>query len=169
MREAAPENCPLQHSLQNKLQTETLPPLVVGRRRDVDSAGVLMDDLAGRVTNRIQLTTDGLRVYLDAVGETFGNDIDYGILVKVHGASPESAIGRYSPAECIGCKKSRVAGHPERKHIGTSYVERPNLSMRMGMRRFRQLTNAFSKKIENHFHALALYFTFYNFIRLHKR
>jgi hypothetical protein len=90
------------------------------------------------------------------------------MLVKIYGASPESAIGRYSPAECIGCKKSRVAGHPERKHIRTSYVERPNLSMRMGMRRFTRLTNAFFKKIENHFHALALYFTFYNFIRLHQ-
>src|SRR5947209_20556749 len=95
MREAAPEKCALQHSLQNKLQTETLPPLVVGRRRDVDSARVLMDDLAGRVTNSIQLTTDALRVYLDAVGETFSNDIDYGMLGKVYGASPGSAIGGY--------------------------------------------------------------------------
>jgi IS1 family transposase len=137
-------------------------------RRDVDSARVLMDDLSARVANRIQLTTDGLRVYLDAVGGAFGNDIDYGMLVKIYGASPESAIGRYSPAECIGAKKMRVAGHPERKHISTSYVERSNLSMRMGMRRFTRLTNAFSKKLENHFHALALYFTFYNFIRLHK-
>ena len=106
----------------------------------------------------------GLRVYLDAVGEAFGNDIDDGMLVKIYGASPESAIGRYSPAECIGCKKSRVAGHPERKHIGSSYVERSNLSRRTGMRRFRWLSNAFSKKLENHLHALALYFTFYNSI-----
>jgi hypothetical protein len=112
--------------------------------------------------------TDGLRVYFDAVGEAFGNDIDYGMLVKIYGASPESAIGRYSPAECIGSKKSRVAGHPERKHISTSHVERSNLSMRMGMRRFTRLTNAFSKTLESHFHALALYFTFYNFIRMHK-
>jgi hypothetical protein len=89
------------------------------------------------------------------------------MLVKIYGASPESTIGRYSPADCIGSKKSRVAGYPERKHISTSYVERSNLSMRMGMRRFTRLTNAFSKKIENHFNALALYFTFYNFIRLH--
>jgi IS1 family transposase len=137
-------------------------------RRDVDSARVLMNDLAARVANRIQLTTDGLRVYLDAVGEAFGNDIGYGMLVKIYGASPESAIGRYSPAECIGSKKSRIAGHPERKHISTSYVERSNLSMRMGMRRFTRLTNAFSKKLENHFHALALYFTFYDFVRIHK-
>jgi hypothetical protein len=112
--------------------------------------------------------TDGLRVYFDAVSEAFGNDIDYGMLVKIYGASPESAIGSYSPAECIGCKKSRVARHPERKHISTSYVERSNLSMRMGMRRFTRLTNAFSKKLENHFHALALYFTFYDFVRIHK-
>jgi IS1 family transposase len=137
-------------------------------RRDIDSARVLMDDLAARVANRIQLTTHGLRFCLDAVGEAFGSDIDYEMLVKIYGASPESAIGRYSPAECIGAKKSRVAGHPERKHISTSYVERSNLSLRMGMRRFTRLTNAFSKKIENHFHALALYFTFYNFIRIHK-
>jgi hypothetical protein len=127
-----------------------------------------MDDLAARVANRIQLTADPLRVYLDAIGEAFGDDIDYGMLVKIYGASPESAIGRYSPAECIGSKKSRVAGHPERKHISTSYVEGSNLSMRMRMRRFTRLTNAFSKKLENHLHALALYFTFYNFVRIHK-
>lgn len=105
-----------------------------------------------------------LRLYLDAVGEAFGNDSDDGMLVKVHRASPESAIGRHRPAECIGGKKSRIPGHAERKHIGTSYVERSNLSMRMAMRRFRRLTNAFSKKLENHFHALALYLSFYNSI-----
>jgi len=136
-------------------------------RRDADSAKVLMDDLSARLATRIQLTTDGLRVYLDAVNEAFGKDIDYGMLVKIYGTSPESAMGRYSPAECIGAKKMRVAGVPERKHISTSYVERSNLSMRMGMRRFTRLTNAFSKKLENHYHALSLYFVFYNFIRIH--
>ncbi|MEA2840389.1 MAG: hypothetical protein QOF41_1719 [Methylobacteriaceae bacterium] len=106
------------------------------------------------------LTTDGLRVNLDTVGEAFGNDIDYGMLVEIYGASPESPIGRHSPAERIGSKKSRIAGDPERKHISTSHVKRSNLSMRVGMRRFARLTNVFSKNLENHYHALSLYFTF---------
>jgi IS1 family transposase len=136
--------------------------------RDADSARVLMDDLAARVANRIQLTTDGHKAYLQAVDEAFGDDIDYGMLVKIYGASPESAVGRYSPAECIGAYKQKLTGKPDEFYISTSYVERQNLNMRMGMRRFTRLTNAFSKKLENHYHALSLYFVFYNFVRMHK-
>jgi hypothetical protein len=102
------------------------------------------------------------------VDEAFGTEIDYGMLVKIYGASPESMIGRYSPAVCIGAYKSKMTGKPDEFYISTSYVERQNLNMRMGMRRFTQLTNAFSKKLENHYHALSLYFVFYNFVRMHK-
>jgi IS1 family transposase len=136
--------------------------------RDADSARVLMDDLSARVANRIQLTTDGHRAYVEAVDEAFGSEIDYGMLVKIYGASPESAMGRYSPAECIGAKRTKMTGNPDEFYISTSYVERQNLNMRMGMRRFTRLTNAFSKKLENHYHALSLYFVFYNFCRIHK-
>ncbi|AQR73431.1 IS1 transposase [Sphingomonas sp. LM7] len=127
----------------------------------------LMDDLRARLANRVQLTTDGHRAYLEAVEGAFGGDVDYAQLVKLYGPTI-SAPGRYSPAECIGAKKVRREGNPDEKHISTSYVERQNLNMRMGMRRFTRLTNAFSKKLENHIHALALYFAFYNFCRIHK-
>ena len=140
---------------------------VVGGR-DADYALMLMDDLRDRLANRVQLTTDGHKAYLSAVEEAFGDDIDYSQLVKLYGAAPESAKGRYSPAECIGARKERVTGNPAWSHISTSYVERQNLNMRMGMRRFTRLTNGFSKKLDNHCHALALYFTYYNFVRIHK-
>ncbi|HEX2554540.1 MAG TPA: IS1 family transposase [Microvirga sp.] len=140
---------------------------VVGGR-EADSARVLMDDLKARLANRVQLTTDGHKAYLEAVSEAFGDEIDYGMLVKIYGASPESMRGRYSPAECIGAKRQKIVGKPDEFYISTSYVERQNLNMRMGMRRFTRLTNAFSKKLENHYHALSLYFTFYNFVRIHK-
>ena len=136
--------------------------------RDAEVANMFMDDVADRLDGRVQLTTDGNRVYLDAVAGAFGNDIDYAMLVKLYGASPESAKGRYSPAECIGIQKTRVTGNPDKTAVSTSYVERANLTMRMGMRRFTRLTNAFSKKIDNHVYALSLYFVFYNFCRIHK-
>ena len=136
--------------------------------RDGDSAARFIGDLASRLANRVQLTTDGHKAYLEAIEGAFGCDIDYAMLVKIYGPSPDSAKGRYSPSDCTGAIKTPIEGKPDPKHISTSFVERSNLSMRMGMRRFTRLTNAFSKKIENHIHALSLYFVFYNFARQHK-
>ena len=136
--------------------------------RDAEFANIFMDDLADRLDHRVQLTTDGHKVYLNAVESAFGNDIDYAQLVKLFGASPDAKKGRYSPAKCTGIKKRERVGTPNDKHISTSYVERMNLSIRMGLRRFTRLTNAFSKKFENHCHALALYFVWYNFCKQHK-
>lgn len=135
--------------------------------RGTESAHVLMNDLMYRLKNRVQLTTDGHSAYLMAVDNTFANNIDYAQLYKIYG-SDSSKEKRYSPAECLGTKKIRITGDPDQKHISTSYVERQNLTMRMGMRRFTRLTNAFSKKLENHFYAIALHFMYYNFCRIHK-
>jgi IS1 family transposase len=126
--------------------------------RSAATAHAFMEDVASRTRNRIQLTTDGYRVYAEAVEDAFGSDIDYAMLVKIYGASNDSPESRYSPATCIGCRTGVLAGNPDPDHISTSYVERQNLSMRMGMRRFTRLTNGFSKKLENHGHMVALYF-----------
>jgi IS1 family transposase len=136
--------------------------------RDAYAASMFIRDVAGRLANRIQLTSDGLKTYLSAVERSFGNDIDYAMLVKHYGAGPDGPQTRYSPAQCTGITVGTVAGQPDEKHISTSYVERSNLSIRMGLRRFTRLTNAFSKKAENHAHALAIYFMHYNFVRQHK-
>jgi IS1 family transposase len=135
--------------------------------RDGASASAFVNDLASRLKNRIQLTSDGLKLYLDAVEDAFGGDVDYAQLVKLYGASGENET-RYSPAKCLGCIPTAVTGDPGRKHISTSYVERQNLTMRMHMRRFTRLTNGFSKKIENHVHMVALYAVFYNWTKIHK-
>ena len=135
--------------------------------RDAGSAYTFVEDLAARLAGRIQLTSDGLRLYLDAVEAAFGADVDYSQLVKLYGTAVENET-RYSPATCLGCIAKAVTGDPDPKHISTSYVERQNLTMRMSMRRFTRLTNGFSKKIRNHVHMVALYTVFYNWMRIHK-
>ncbi len=146
--------------------TKLVPSFMVGNR-DGDAAKQFIDDLKSRLAHRVQLTTDGLKVYLDAVEEAFGADIDYAQLVKLYGTEPEGER-KYSPPKCISAEKIPITGNPNGKHISTSYVERQNLTMRMSMRRFTRLTNAFSKKVENLAHAVALHFMYYNLGRIHK-
>src|SRR2546430_4957070 len=138
--------------------------------RDAEFALMLMDDLRGRLANRVRLTTDGHRAYLQAVEDALGADIDYAMLIKLYGDPPSSpeAARRYSPSECVGTRTENIAGNPDPKYVSTFYAERANLTMRMAIRRFNRLTNAFSKKLENHAHMVALYALWYNFVRIHK-
>jgi IS1 family transposase len=150
-------------------ETKLVPSWFVGSR-DLEHAYAFIADLKDRLANRIQLTSDGHRPYITAVPETFRGKIDYAVLVK-HYATPRpepEAARRYSPTECIGVSRDPVWGKPEWKHISTSHVERQNLTMRMSMRRFTRLTNAFSKKAKNHEYAVSLHFMHYNFCRIHK-
>ena len=146
--------------------TKLVPSWRIGNR-DVDTATDFMHDLANRLTNRVQLTTDGHKMYLEAVEDAFGYKIDYSQLIKLYGVVMENET-RYSPAQCIGTEKRAIKGNPDDKYTSTSYVERQNLTMRMSMRRFTRLTNAFSKKVENLAHAVALHFMYYNFCRIHQ-
>ena len=145
--------------------SKLIPSWIVGPRDGV-TARIFVSDLAGRLADRIQLTSDGLAAYLQTVERAFRGDVDYAQLVKIYGETSEGPK-RHSPAECIGCQKHEIVGYPDPAHISTSYVERANLSLRMGMCRFTPLTNAFSKKIENHAAAVALYLMYYNFARVH--
>ncbi len=145
--------------------TKLVPTWHIGRR-DATAAKAFIDDLAGRLANRMQLTTDGHKPYLQAVEDAFGADIDYAVLINIYGADPANEK-RYSAAECIGTDVHVIQGQPDVARVSTSYVERQNLTMRMHMRRFTRLTNAFSKKAENHAHAVALHFMHYNFCKIH--
>ncbi len=147
-------------------ETKLLVSWLVADRK-TESAIIFLRDVKERLTNRVQLTSDGHRSYVYAVDDAFGDDIDYAMLQKIYGAEPHGEK-RYSPAKCIGAKKREITGNPDPAHISTSYVERQNLTMRMHMRRFTRLTNAFSKKIENHACAVALHSMYYNFVRLHQ-
>jgi len=147
--------------------TKLVPSFLVGKR-SARYAHIFMMDLASRLQERIQLTTDGHKAYLSAVEAAFGGDIDYAMLVKMYGNSSGQDERRYSPAECKGIEKIRIEGNPDLSHVSTSYVERQNLTMRMSMRRFTRLSNGFSKKVENLEHAVALHFMNYNFARVHK-
>ena len=146
--------------------SKLVPCWMVGKR-DASYACHFIHDLKKRLVGRVQLTTDGYQAYIGAVEDAFGSEVDYGMLVKIYG-TPQDGEGRYSPAQCIGIKKTVICGNPNMENVSTSLIERQNLTMRMGMRRFTRLTNAFSKKIENHEHALAIHYMYYNFCRIHQ-
>ncbi len=146
--------------------TKLVPCWHVGTR-NAEAANEFIDDLASRLSNRVQITTDGHRPYLEAIEAAFGTEVDYAMLVKLYGPAQEGQR-RYSPAECTGAIKTRITGAPDMEHVSTSYAERNNLNVRMHSRRMTRLTNAFSKKMENHAHAMALHFLYYNFVRIHK-
>lgn len=147
--------------------TKLIVSYLVGQR-GADWAKAFLEDVASRVSNRIQLTTDGHHVYVDAVENAFGADVDYAMLIKLYGTPTTRPETRYSPGECIGIETNVKSGKPDPRHISTSYVERQNLTMRMSMRRFTRLTNAFSKNLENHCHTVAVYFAYYNLCRVHQ-
>lgn len=146
--------------------TKLIPCFMVGQR-DPATARDFVEDLAGRLAKRVQLTTDGLKLYVNSVDRAFGENIDYAMLVKIYGEMDTQGQRRYSPATCIGCERHAVTGDPDPDHISTSHVERSNLTLRMGMRRFTRLTNGFSKKIDNHAAQIAIFMTVYNFQRKH--
>jgi len=146
--------------------TKLMVSWLVGNR-DGATACTFIDDLAGRLAHRVQISTDGHKPYIEAIEGAFGSEIDDGMIIKLYSNAPTGNETRYSPGECCGIRKSAVSGNPDPKHISTSYAERMNLQIRMGMRRFTRLTNAHSKKLENHKHALAIYFMYYNFARIY--
>jgi len=148
-------------------ETKLVPCWRLGDR-NAGTAFAFVHDLARRLKNRVQLTSDGHRVYLNAVESAFGSEVDYAMLVKMYGTDPKESETRYSPAECIGINLAVISGNPDPKHISTSYVERQNWSVRTAMRRYTRLSNGFSRKIENHAAAVALNYFAYNFIKIHR-
>ena len=174
---AKDRNCPTEHKAKGggdawtwvaiDPDTKLVPCWLVGQR-DAGCAFQFMHDLKARLANRVQLTTDGYKPYFVAVEDAFGATVDYAMLQKIYGKVKDTPETRYSPAVCMGAKKAIIKGYPDYAHISTSYIERQNLTMRMSMRRFTRLTNGFSKKVENHEHAIAIHYMYYNFGRIHQ-